>query len=394
MQDFLKRTWAEINLDKLNHNFTEIQKVTHPCAKIMSVIKADAYGHGAMPIAKELIEAGTDWLAVSNLNEALELRKNGVETPILILGYTPSKCASVLAYNNITQAVLNYEYGENLSKQALKDNVQVNIHIKLDTGMSRIGFSYQDNVLCSESIDEIEKVCNLEGLYVDGIFTHFARADENGQGEVFTRLQYDLFTNAIARLKNRGIEFNNRHCCNSAGTEIYREMHLDIVRPGIILYGLHPSNEISNKIDLKPVMELKTVISMVKSVPENTYVSYGGTFISNKDMKIATVPIGYADGYSRALSNNAYMLVDGKKAPVLGRICMDQTVLDVTGIDGVSTGDEVTVFGNGSSDAMTVDDIAKKLNTINYELVCDIGRRVPRVFIKNNEIIKISNYLN
>lgn len=393
MQKFLKRTWAEINLDNLLYNYNEIRKATNPCAKIMSVIKADAYGHGALPVANELIKAGTDWFAVSNLDEALELRRNGIETPILILGYTPSEYANVLAFNNISQAVFNYEYGKNLSSHAKKNKVQVNIHLKLDTGMSRIGFSYQDNIENTNAIDEIEEICSLEGLYPEGIFTHFAKADEKGSGEVFTRIQYDLFIDAINRLSNRGVKFEYRHCCNSAGTEIYPEMHLDIVRPGIILYGLSPSKDLKNSLNLKPVMELKTVISMVKKVPKNTAVGYGGTFITDSEMTIATVPIGYADGYNRKLSNNSEMIVNGHKAPVIGRVCMDQTILDVSNIEGVKAGMKVTVFGKECNCETTIDSIADKVNTINYELVCDVGRRVPRVFIKNDKIVKISDYL-
>ncbi|MFY9198403.1 MAG: alanine racemase [Acutalibacteraceae bacterium] len=394
MQEFLRRTWASINLDALNKNFCAIRNATNPCAKIMSVIKADAYGHGALPVANELISAGTDWFAVSNLDEALQLRRGGVEIPILILGYTPPEFAKTLALNDISQAVFNMEYGELLAKNAVDNCVEVNVHIKIDTGMSRIGFSYQDNVLNSSSIDEIETLCRTHGLYSEGVFTHLARADEPMDGEVFTRVQFDLFLDAISRLENRGIHFDYRHCCNSAGIEMFPEMHLDMVRPGIILYGLSPSDFTKTALDLSPVMELKTVVSMLKNIPAQTPISYGGTFVSPKDMTIATVPIGYADGYYRRLSNNAFMLVNGEVAPIIGRVCMDQTVLDVSDIANVENGMTVTVFGTDNGQTLFVDDLALRLDTINYELVCAIGMRVPRVYTKGDEIISVIDYLD
>ncbi len=393
MQDFLKRTWATINLDSLNKNFITIRDKTNPCAKIMSVIKADAYGHGALPIAKELANAGTDWFAVSNLDEALQLRRGGIDLPILILGYTPFEHAEVLALNNISQAVFNLEYGKQLAKYAHNFGVQVNVHIKIDTGMSRIGFAYQDNVLNADSIDQIEEISKLEGLYFEGIFTHFARADESNGGEVFTRIQFDLFMDAVSRLSRRGIDFDLRHCSNSAGIELFPEMNLDMVRPGIILYGLAPSDYTDGSLPLLPVMELKSVISMVKRIEKDTPISYGGTFVADKDMVVATVPIGYADGYNRRLSGQTSMLVNGKRAPIIGRICMDQTIIDVTDIPQAECGMTVTVFGCENGNPLLVDELANKLDTINYELVCNIGRRVPRVYLKNNDIVSISDYL-
>lgn len=393
MQDFLKRAWATINLDSLNKNFAAIRGATNPCAKIMSVIKADAYGHGALQIANELVSAGTDWFAVSNLDEALQLRRGGIELPILILGYTPFEHAKTLALNNISQAVFNLDYGMQLARCADEAGVEVCVHIKIDTGMSRIGFSYHDNTIDSLSIDEIEKLHCLSGLYFEGIFTHFAKADEPQDGEIFTRLQFDLFLDAVTTLSKRGINFDIRHCCNSAGIELFPEMHLDMVRPGIILYGLSPSLYAKKSLALEPVMELKAVISMIKNISQGTPVSYGGTFVAGSDMKVATVPLGYADGYSRQLSNNGFMLVNGRRAPIVGRVCMDQTVLDVTDIPDVECGMTVTVFGSEKSSVLTVDELASMISTINYEIVCAIGRRVPRVYIKNNDIISIADYL-
>lgn len=393
MQEFLRRTWAVIDLDAICHNFNSIRNATNSSAMIMSVIKADAYGHGALQIAQELSDCGSDWFAVSNLDEALELRRNGIDKPILILGYTPPEYAAKLALNGISQAVFEAPYGKALAEHAKKAGVQVRVHIKIDTGMSRIGFAYHDNVINASSVDEIEEICVDSSLYPEGIFTHFAKADEDCDGEVFTRLQYDLFLDIISRLERRGVNFEFRHCCNSAGIERFPQMHLDMVRPGIILYGLSPSKFTKGMLKLKPAMELKTVVSMVKTIPKDTPISYGGTFVSEKDIKIATVPIGYADGYPRLLSNQACMLVCGKRAPIVGRVCMDQTILDVTDIPDVQSGMTVTAFGKDGNEEITVDELASKLQTINYEIVCDVSRRVPRVYMKDGKVVNITDYI-
>lgn len=376
-ENFLKRTWAEVDLSALRENHENIRLAASPSARIMAVVKADAYGHGAVRCSKVLDECGADWFAVSNLEEALELRRGGIEKPILILGYTPPNYAVALAVNNISQAVFSLDYAKELAKNAANAGLQVNIHIKIDTGMSRIGFVYHDNIEDSGSIDDVVEAVNLDGLYPEGIFTHFARADEIS-GEVYTRLQFGLFMDAIARLESCGINFEIRHCSNSAACLDYPEMHLDMVRTGIIMYGLYPSNEIRNKIKVSPVMTVKSVVAQIKELESDTPISYGGTGVTQKPSRVATIPIGYADGYSRRLSNVGKMLINGQLAPIIGRVCMDQTVVDVSDIDGVNVGDEVVVFG--SRPAMTTDDVAKTLGTINYEIVCDVGKRVPRIF--------------
>ncbi|MBR5272848.1 MAG: alanine racemase [Clostridia bacterium] len=376
-ENFLRRTWAEIDLTALRENYENIRIAASGGAKIMAVVKADAYGHGAVRCSKVLDECGADWFAVSNLEEALELRRGGIEKPILILGYTPPQYAASLAVNNISQAVFSLSYAESLSAEAVKLGLQVNIHIKVDTGMSRIGFVYHDSVDNDDSIDEIAAAVTLDGLYPEGIFTHFARADEVS-GEVYTRLQFALFMDAIARLEGRGIRFEIRHCANSAACLDYPEMHLDMVRTGIIMYGLWPSGEVKNKIKLTPVMTVKSVVAQIKTLDAETPVSYGGTALTQDGAFLATIPIGYADGYSRRLSNVGEMLVGGERAKILGRVCMDQTVVDVSKIENVNVGDEVTVFGKAP--AMTTDDVAKTLGTINYEIVCDVGKRVPRIY--------------
>lgn len=392
MLDFLRRTWAQINLDALDNNITQIKSVIDPSAKLCAVVKADCYGHGYEYTAQQMQESGADWFAVSNLAEALQLRKAGIDRPVLILGYTPPDKVRELVYNDISQAVYSLSYAEALSENAALYGVTVNAHIKVDTGMSRIGFLYHDSVEDYPVIDEIEKVCSLPGINPEGIFTHFSSAD-CADGELFTRLQYDLFLSACDRLAARGIYFEIRHCSNSAGILSYREMNFDMVRAGIILYGLYPSSAVERPVKLLPVMELKTVISMLKTVPAGTPVSYGRTFTVEHEMRIATVPIGYADGYPRRLSNKMSMLVNGHRAPVIGNVCMDQTMLDVTGIDNVFEGKQITVFGKDGGAYISVDELAEKAGLINYEVLCSLSRRVPRVYIKNGSVFETTDYM-
>lgn len=392
MLDFLRRTWAQINLDALDNNITQIKSVIDPSAKLCAVVKADCYGHGYEYTAQQMQESGADWFAVSNLAEALQMRKAGIDRPVLILGYTPPDKVRELVYNDISQAVYSLSYARALSENAALYGVTVNAHIKVDTGMSRIGFLYHDSVEDYPVIDEIEKVCSLPGINPEGIFTHFSSAD-CADGELFTRLQYDLFLSACDRLAARGIYFEIRHCSNSAGILSYREMNFDMVRAGIILYGLYPSSAVERPVKLLPVMELKTVISMLKTVSAGTPVSYGRTFTAEHEMRIATVPIGYADGYPRRLSNKMSMLVNGHRAPVIGNVCMDQTMLDVTGIDNVFEGKQITVFGKDGGAYISVDELAEKAGLINYEVLCSLSRRVPRVYIKNGSVFETTDYM-
>lgn len=392
MLDFLRRTWAQINLDALDNNITQIKSVIDPSAKLCAVVKADCYGHGYEYTAQQMQESGADWFGVSNLAEALQMRKAGIDRPVLILGYTPPDKVRELVYNDISQAVYSLSYARALSENAALYGVTVNAHIKVDTGMSRIGFLYHDSVEDYPVLDEIEKVCSLPGINPEGIFTHFSSAD-CADGELFTRLQYDLFLSACDRLAARGIYFEIRHCSNSAGILSYREMNFDMVRAGIILYGLYPSSAVERPVKLLPVMELKTVISMLKTVPAGTPVSYGRTFTAEHEMRIATVPIGYADGYPRRLSNKMSMLVNGHRAPVIGNVCMDQTMLDVTGIDNVFEGKQITVFGKDGGAYISVDELAEKAGLINYEVLCSLSRRVPRVYIKNGSVFETTDYM-
>lgn len=392
MHDFLKRTWAQINLDAIDSNIIKIKSIIAPGTKLCATVKADCYGHGFEFTAQEMSEAGADWFAVSNLSEALQLRRVGIEKPVLILGYTPPDKAKELVFNDISQAVYSLEYAKALSENAVKAGVAVNAHIKIDTGMSRIGFLYHDSVEDAATVDEIAEVCRMDGINPEGIFTHFSSADCE-DGELFTRLQYELFCTCTDILESMGIKFAIRHCSNSAAILQYPEMNFDMVRAGIILYGLYPSDSVVRRIRLMPVMELKSVISMVKEVPDGTPVSYGRTFTAKGTRTLATVPIGYADGYPRSVSNKMYMLVNGEKAPVSGNVCMDQTMLDVTGIPDVREGTQITVFGKDKNAFLSVDEIAAKAGTINYEVICNISRRVPRVYIKDDEIIETTDYM-
>ncbi len=393
MTAFLRRTWAEVDVDAIRHNYNIIRQTVRKDTDIMCVIKADGYGHGAVFLAKLYEELGADKFAVSNIEEAMQLRENGVSLPILILGFTPAEMAKQLADNDISQAVFTDEYARELSRFAAEDNVNVKIHIKLDTGMSRIGFMYQNTERDAQSIDTIEKVCSLPNLIHEGIFTHFAMSDEGEEGVIPTTHQLDCFVSAVEKLKAKGIEFETVHCSNSGAIIDYKQANFDCVRAGIILYGLSPSAKLAGKLDLRPAMKIKSVVAQIKTVAADTPVSYGGTFVTDKPTKTATVPIGYADGYTRSLGNRAYMTVRGKKAPVIGRVCMDQVMLDVSGIDDVKVGDEVTVIGNGSDNALSFDDIAKLTGTINYEVVCLVGKRVPRVYLKGGKNIAIMDSL-
>lgn len=393
MSDFFKRTWAEVDLDAIDHNFIRIRQCLKSATLICCVVKADAYGHGAEALAKEYERLGADWLAVSNLEEAMQLRNVGIRLPLLILGYTPPSEAAKLSELNIVQTVFSAEYGAALAGEADRSGISVRVHIKVDTGMSRLGFMYQNPSRDAAVIDEIERICRLPALHAEGIFTHFASADEAEGGRAYTQMQYDDFLNVTALLEQRGITFAIKHCANSAAVLDYPEMQMDMVRPGVILYGLMPSDQMRNKIHLKPAMQLKSIVSLVKTVEPHTAVSYGRKYLTETSTKIATVPIGYADGYPRCLYEKASMLVRGQKAKIIGRVCMDQLMLDVTAIPDVKDGDIVTVFGCDGEACITLDELAVYNHTINYELICVLSKRVPRIYYKNHIEVGELNYL-
>ena len=376
----LHRAWAEIDLDALIHNLKEIKKSTK--AKVCCVVKANAYGHSIDPIVKLLEKSGADLFAVSNIDEAKELRELGINKPVLILGYTPVSFADELVKYSIIQTVFSLEYAQKLSLEAEKLGETIEAHLKLDTGMGRLGFDCRNFEL--KGLDEIKEALLYNNLNFSGVFTHFPSADSyEPLDREETLRQYDRFVKVVGLLEEDGAKFEMRHCCNSAATMLYPEMHLDAVRPGIILYGLTPSADIEPTLNLKPVMSFKSTVSMVKTLDIEQTVSYGRTYVAEKPIKIATVSVGYADGYPRVLSGKGSVLINGKKADIVGRVCMDQMCIDVTNIADVKEGDIVTLFGEG----LPVEKLAKEAQTINYEIVCGLSKRVPRFLIKDGQEI-------
>ncbi len=383
-----RRTWAEINLDALEHNIRQIRCITNPNAQIMAVVKADAYGHGVAECAELLLKNGADRLGVATLNEAIELRRLFYDVPILILGSSLEGETDELVKNDITPNVYMSDFAQSLSHSAVKLKKPVKIHIKLDTGMSRIGFPVGDGDN-SDVINEILEISKMPMLEIEGIFSHFATSDE--VDAEYTHLQFKRFMSVCDELEERGLKIPIKHICNSAGIMMYPEYHLDMVRPGIILYGMYPSNDVDKKtLDLKYVMSLKSIITYVKDIEPGRGVSYGKEYIADGAARIATVPIGYADGYLRALADKAKIAVGEKLFPIAGRICMDQCMIDVSDVNNINRGDEALIFGDG---AVTVDDIAAWLGTINYEITCMLGHRVPRIYKRNGKTVKVLEYL-
>lgn len=383
----LRPVWAEINLDTLASNMRQIKS----CSKskeIIAVVKADAYGHGALDIAPVLLENGATSLAVAVVNEGVELRRGGIECPIMVLGFTPPSLIDNLLKYDIQQTVFSYNYAKELSTIAKRKHKKAKIHIAVDTGMGRIGFMPSE-----ESIKEVIEISKLPNIEIEGLFSHFSTADE--KDKEYSNYQLNSFNNFYEGLKNQGVNIKIRHIANSAAITEMPETHFEAVRPGIILYGYYPSEEVDkSRIKLKPVMELKTNIVHIKSIPSGYYISYGRRFQASRDSIIATLPVGYADGYTRLLNNKAKVIINGQLAPVVGSICMDQCMVDVTDIEGgVKVGDEVILIGEKDGVKLNADHIAKMLGTINYEVVCMITKRVPRVYIKDGEVVKVRNYV-
>lgn len=391
--DFIKRTWAEVDLDALDYNIKSIKSKMAPGHKVMGIVKADAYGHGDGFVARKLQAKGFDWFGVSNIEEGMSLRNEGITKPILVLGYTAVDCAAILSAQSITQALIGKEYCDALQAAAAEAGVVVEGHIKLDTGMTRVGFQ-TDDADFEQSLQDIIAVSKMPNIKITGIFTHHAVADSyTGDHPQFTEMQFTRFCKMTEALKAAGVDVGLRHCANSATTIAYPEKHIDMCRSGIITYGMLPSGECKGMIDLKPLMTVKTTIGLVKKVPAGSQLSYGRTYTAETERVIATVPIGYADGYNRALSNQAQMIVKGQYVPVVGRVCMDQLMLDVTDVPDVKMGDEVIVVGTDGDKHVTFDDLAAMLGTINYELPCVITKRVPRVYKENGEIVGVVDHV-
>lgn len=385
--DELRPVWAEINLDNLAHNIRQVRENTKKETLVTAVVKANGYGHGSTDIAKTFLENGGDRLAVAILTEAIELRLANILDPIMILGYTPTTQYEKVIEYDLIQTIYNYEDAKALSHKAELLGKDATIHIKIDSGMGRIGFEGTE-----KSVEEILKISKLPNLYIEGIYTHFAKADEDDKNH--TRQQFQKFINLVNNLEGKGLVIPIKHVSNSASIIDLPEYNLDMVRAGIMLYGYYPSQEVDKKhIILKPAMTLKAKISHIKTVPKGTGISYGQIFVTDKETKIATIPIGYADGFSRLLTEKAQVFVGGKRANVVGKICMDQCMIDISHIPDVRVNDEVVLFGYGKEGYPHVDEIAEKIGTINYEIVCMVGRRVPRVYISQGKIIRTRDYL-
>ena len=374
MNDLQKRTWAEISLENLRHNYEAIRKSLPAGCRFLGVVKADAYGHGALPVSRLLQEAGADYLAVSCLDEALELRRGGITMPILILGHTPYAYTGTLIEENITQTVTCLAKALEYSTEAVRLGKELKIHIKLDTGMSRLGF------LCAggyfeEGVDNVIRSCRLPGLIPEGVYTHFAVSDEPGEdSEVYTRAQFKLFMDVIAAVKSRGgVEFLIRHCANSGATVSYPEMALDMVRPGLLLYGYGDS---TGKLGLLPCMRLVTTVSTIKFYEPGTSVSYGRRFTTDRRTRMGVLAVGYADGLPRLISNQCSFAAKGGFAPQRGSICMDMCMVDLTELPQVDVGSEVELFGPVNS----IYKLSDAAQTIPYELLCAVSKRVPRVY--------------
>ncbi len=383
------RVCAYIDLDALLYNLDSMHRKLKNTSKIMAVIKTDGYGHGAVEIAKEL--EGIEYIygyAVATVEEGLILRRNGVKKPILILGYVFPEHYEAVINADIEPTVFTLEMAETLAKVAAKAGKTCKIHFAVDTGMSRIGYQ-----VTKEAADEMEQISRLPHIMVEGIFTHFAKADELDKEP--THRQIALFKNMIQMLEERGLQIPLKHCANSAGIAEVPESYMDIVRAGIIMYGLWPSNEVErSSIDLKPVMTLKSHVAYVKKLEAGREVSYGGTYVTSAERRIATIPVGYGDGYCRGLSGKGKVLIHGKMAPICGRVCMDQFMVDVTDIPDVKIGDEVTLAGTDGEHTITFEELGEISGRFNYEFVCDLGKRIPRIFVKNGKVISEKDYFS
>ncbi len=381
-----KRLVAEIDLDAVDFNIKSIIKRVGGRAKIIGTVKADAYGHGAVEVSKVLEENGIDMFSVAMIDEGINLRNNGIKAPILVLGLTPPEYVKEAVEYDLIQTVSDYNTAEAISKAAKELNKKAVIHIKIDTGMGRIGFRPE-----KEAFDEIENISKLENIEINGIFTHFCTSDE--KDKTFTYTQKERFVYAVNELEKRGINIPLKHASASAGLMDFDDLFFNAVRPGIILYGYYPSDDVmKDRLPIKPVMSLKSYVMYIKDIENGDTIGYGRTYMANEKRTIATIPAGYADGYNRLLSNKGCVLVNGKRAQLKGRICMDQCMADITGINAKQW-DEVVLMGKQGNEEITADEIANEIGTISYEVLCMVSKRVPRVYIKNGKVQKEINFL-
>ena len=386
MKKILRPAWAEIDLDAIAYNTRNIKQLIGN-KDLIAVVKANCYGHGAIDIIPTLLENGASRLAVAMISEALEIRENKITAPIMILGFTPLYLGEELINNDIEQTVYDLDYARELSKIALSFNKKAKIHIAMDTGMGRIGFLPNE-----KSIDDITEIYSLEGIDVVGIFTHFSTSDE--KDKEYSHQQFTKMMSMMDELQKRGVNIPLKHVANSGAIIDLPNTYLDAVRAGIILYGYYPSDEVNkSNLALKPALTLKATITNVKTLEKDMYISYGRTFKTTDKTVVATIPVGYADGYIRKLGENGKVIIKDQFAPIIGRICMDQFMIDVTNIPDVKIGDEVILLGEKNGLKYNADDIAEKLGTINYEVTCMLKSRLPRVYIKNKHIINVKNHI-
>ncbi len=381
-----RRIYAKIDLDALEHNFSLIKSKLPDGTRLMPIIKADAYGHGAVEVAK-FLEGRCSAFGLAVLDEAIELRHAGITTPMLLLGYTAPEQYGIAIENNVSLTVFDLYDARILDSVAAKLGKKAKVHIAVDTGMSRIGFQVTEG-----DADDAAKIFELEHIEVKGIFSHFSTADE--ADKTYAQGQKELFDRFVRMMRARGCTAEILHMNNSAGIMEMSDTHYDMVRAGIILYGLYPSDEV-NKEDfpLRPVMELITHISHIKTLPAGRGISYGRTYVTDKETRVATIPVGYADGYPRALSGKGHVLIHGVPCPILGRVCMDQMMVDISELPDANVGDRVVLFGTDNGHHLSVEEVAELAYSFNYEFVCNIGRRVPKAYFKNGEHIKTVSYL-
>lgn len=384
--DEIRPCWLEIDLDHLDHNLRVIREHLKPDSEIMAVVKANAYNHGAVTVARELQKRGVSRFCVSILSEGLELRQAGIQGPVLLLNYVRDSEIKEAIREGLTMTVYDMDQAKRIEAAAEELGIDAKVHIKLDTGMSRIGFLPGDVAL-----ERIQEIIEMPHIDADGIYTHFATADMEDGGQ--THRQFEVFSGFVARLEERIGRAMKKHVSNSAAIMDYDTFDLDFVRPGIILYGFPPSEAMHARWDLKPLMTLKALISNLKVLPEGRGISYGHSYVTRRITKVATIPLGYADGISRMLSNKLEVTIKGKRAPSIGLICMDQFMVDVTDIDDVAIGDEVVIFGRREAGVATLSDMAKAMGTIHYEVMCMISRRIPRVYVRDGKPVEILNYV-
>lgn len=369
--EFYRPTFAEIDLDAIRYNLRKVRQIIGKDIKVLGVVKKDAYGHGMGEVSKVIIGEGVEYLGVASLDEARELRDIGIKNHIIVLGpILPGEIEGVLKFN-VIQTISDLYIARILSKLGQAKNRNIKVHIKIDTGMGRIGFWHE------EAVSFVRKMTSLKNIIIDGIYTHFPSAEDD---KVFTRRQIRDFRSLIEELLSYNIDIPLKHTSNSMALIDFKDSHMNMVRPGLIMYGLYPRGDLVRRLDLKPALKLKTKVVYVKPVPKGRSISYGRTYIAKRDTIIATIPIGYGDGYSRYFSNRAPVLIKGQRAPIVGRVCMDMSMVDVGHLKGVRPGDDVILIGRQDKEAITVGELARISNTIPHEVVCNIGRRVPRIY--------------